>query len=182
MDLANRSIVTYMPDTNCFRYKSYIMQKIVEGEMESDEQIQRREYKEAANRFWNKIMEESNRKEAEILVSAEVVQELKVQSYTLDKKETKPILKLLEILDEETAAVPNEIEYQLREFSNYARRKFGGLIIPPGRKMDYLRASDARILIHAYLNDAILATANIKDFLLYTLFLNKKRTSYMTFY
>jgi hypothetical protein len=170
MDLAEQSILTYMPDTNCFRYKAYILQKIEEDKEESDDHKQRREYKEAANRFWDKIIEEARKEEAEILVSSEVVQELKVQSYTLDNKERKPITKLLSILEEESAPVPQEIEFQLREFSNYARKQFGGLIVPPGKKMDYLRASDARIFIHAYLNDAILATANIKDFLLYTLF------------
>lgn len=46
----------------------------------------------------------------------------------------------------------------LRDFSNYIRGKFGSELVEEGGKTDYLRTSDARILVHAYLNDAILVT------------------------
>jgi len=169
MDVLENVFRLYMPDTNCFRYASSILQKT---DKENDEQSNRRLYKNAATSFWNKVILESERKEAKILVSSEVIQELKVQSYTLDKKENKSIMRLLSKLEEEleSTVIPQEVEFSLREFSNYSRKNFGNLLTPPGRKMEYLRTSDARIFIHAYLNDAIIATANIKDFLLYPLF------------
>lgn len=58
----------------------------------------------------------------------------------------------------------------LRDFSNYIRGKFGSELVEEGGKTDYLRTSDARILVHAYLNDAILVTNNTKDFFFYSLF------------
>ncbi|MGY0691925.1 hypothetical protein ACW2QC_03930 [Virgibacillus sp. FSP13] len=155
----------YMPDTNCFRYKAYVIHST-----NSDSEKDRRRNKEAAIRFWNKIILESDAQKSKILVSSEVAHELKVQSYTLNNKENNNINKLISALDIETAEVPQDVEFLLREFSNYARKNYGSLLTPPGLKMDYLRASDARIFVHSYLNDGILTTANIKDFLLYPLF------------
>lgn len=43
----------------------------------------------------------------------------------------------------------------------------------PGYSMDYLRTSDARILIDVIRNDAILVTANIKDFITLLFFVNE---------
>ncbi|MDN4525129.1 DUF4411 family protein [Fictibacillus fluitans] len=168
--MVEKSTPIYMPDTNCFRYSSYIIKKIEDGEVKNNEQALRSAYKQAANRFWNRIIEEAGNACSEILISYEVEQELKIQSYTLDKKENKHINRLLAIIEKEETEIPIKLEYQLRDFSNYARSKFGRLIVPQGRKMDYLRSSDARIFIHTYLNDGILVTGNVKDFLLYTLF------------
>ena len=151
-----------MPDTNCFRYGSYIIHNNEE---------QRKQYKEAAIHFFQKIYKEAENKKAKIIVSSEVIQELKVQSYTLKDKENKVIKNLVSSFDVEETEVPQEIEYLLREFSDYVRDEYSLLLATYSIKSDYLRTSDSRIFIHAYLNDATIATTNIKDFYLYPLFL-----------
>lgn len=104
------------------------------------------------------------------MASVETQQELTVQAHTLKTKESRKYNKLLEQLHIETSDIPRELEYHLRDFSNYVRSKYSGILVPKGNDTEYLQASDARIFIHAFLNDAILVTGNIKDFFLYPLF------------
>lgn len=40
-----------MPDTNCFRYRSYIVKKMEDGEVENDEQALKRAYKQGGTEY-----------------------------------------------------------------------------------------------------------------------------------
>lgn len=87
--------------------------------------------------------------------------------------------KVLE-LETEDFDLSSSLEYELREFSSYAIQTYRDQIRPIQQtttangkkdyKLEYLQASDARILVAAYLNDAVLVTRNIKDFIVYLLF------------
>lgn len=163
------SITTYFTDTNCYRYASAITNGADSKEMEV-----KRIYKAVTKRFWDKIITETSQGEAIILTCDEVIQELKVQSHTLQGKEKKQIEKLVSQVEVDNTLIPQHLEYKLRELSNVMRSRYGKFLTNPPRAMDYLRTSDARIFISSYLNDAILATANIKDFLLYPLFFGEE--------
>ncbi|MGM8216808.1 hypothetical protein ACLIA0_14825 [Bacillaceae bacterium W0354] len=153
----------YMVDTNVFRYYAY---KI--GDQTGEAEVIRKQYKEDAKSFFKKAIDETDNKKALIMVSEETKHELIVQSYTL-QKESKTYKRLLNNFLVEETEVPKSLEFMLREFSNYIRGKYNGKLVSEGVKTDYLQASDARILAHAYLNDAILVTANTKDFFFYPL-------------
>jgi hypothetical protein len=143
--------VTYLADTNVFRYASNLL------------------YKHQAMSFWNKVYYEVAQDQATIMICDEVAQELKVQLYTIPK-EVKVINQILANVDTDTFQLPMELEYELRDFSNYMRAYYQSVLTIPGYKMNYLQASDARILVSAYMNDAVLVTANIKDFVTYLMF------------
>ncbi|RFU61501.1 hypothetical protein [Bacillus sp. V59.32b] len=76
----------YFTDTNCFRYPANITNEDQTKEMEL-----RRQHKKAVKRFWDKAAGEIAAKESVIMINSEVAQELKIQSHTLTKKETKVI-------------------------------------------------------------------------------------------
>lgn len=116
-----------------------------------------------------KAFTETENKESFIMASGETIQELSVQSHTL-KKESKRYNNLLKKVQVEDSEIPLELEYMLRDFSNYARSQYPGALVSKGRSTNYLQTPDARIFIHAYLNDAILVTANIKDFFLIAIY------------
>ncbi|ALS79614.1 hypothetical protein AUO94_13700 [Planococcus kocurii] len=121
--------------------------------------------KKAAKIFWRTIKEEVENGRAVILVPAEVVRELKVQSHTLTDNENSKTQKLLAHCHEISPSVSIELEHQIRVMSAYLRSKYKSDIGHP--KMAYGGVSDARILYSAYYEDSILVTANIRDFLLY---------------
>lgn len=150
----------------------FVIDHIRSENLDSRNERVRQRHKLEAKVFWNKAIAEVSRKNALIIVSAETKQELKVQSHTLKGKENKKYYELLKETLIESTEVPLRLEYLLRDFSNYVRGKYAGLLVPEGRKTNYLQTADCRIFIHAYLNDAILVTANIKDFFLYPLFFN----------
>jgi len=154
----------YMVDTNIFRYRAYTI-----GNLKSDTEKSRQRHKLNTRVFWDKAITETAGKKALILTSEETKQELKVQSHTL-QKESKTFNNMLKKTLIETTEVPLTLEYLLRDFSNYVRGKYPGSLVNKSQKTNYLQTADARIFIHAYLNDAILVTANIKDFFLYPLF------------
>lgn len=154
----------YMVDTNVFRYHAY---KI--GDTSNNEEVKRKKYRDEARTFFEMAFNEAQSKKALLMVSDETVHELSVQAYTL-KNESKTYKRVLKHFSVENTEVPKSLEYMLRDFSNYIRGKFGSELVEEGRKTDYLRTSDARILVHAYLNDAILVTNNTKDFFFYSLF------------
>lgn len=131
----------------------------------------------AAKRFWRTIKEEIEKGEAAILVPAEVVRELKVQSHTLKASENVKIQNLLNHCIEVSPPVSPEIEHCIREMSAYLRANYKNDIVFP--KMEYGGVSDARILYSAYYEDSVLVTANIRDFLLYPfLFANQEKCLY----
>jgi hypothetical protein len=145
----------YLPDTNLFRYMD-------NNDVES--------YKQAAQAFFSQAQKEVSEGKSIILLSEEVKCELEVQMHTLKDREKRIIQ---DMLGQTTvnANLSVQLEHDLRNFSNYIRStKFNGVFKIPDYKMDYLRTSDARILVDAYLNDAVLVTANIKDFITYSLF------------
>ncbi|MGG3043476.1 hypothetical protein ABEO76_09930 [Bacillus anthracis] len=156
---------TYFTDTNCFRYPSAIT-----NNSPSPQMVAKRKHKATAKKFWDNAIAESSSGKAIIMTCKEVTQELKVQSHTLKPKENRIINTLISQSNTESIEIPTDLEYSLREFSNYARSKYGSILTPPGYSMEYLRASDARIFISSYVNEAILVTSNIRDFLLYPLF------------
>lgn len=154
----------YMVDTNVFRYQAY---KI--GDTSIDGEARKKKHQDDAKEFFEKTLEHANNRKALIMVSDETKQELIVQAYTL-KAESKTYKKLLKKFSVEDTDIPKSLEFMIRDFSNYIRGKYTGTLVPIGKQTNYLQASDARILIHAYLNDAIIVTANIKDFFFYPLF------------
>lgn len=156
---------TYFTDTNCYRYPS-----ATTNSSSSPQMVATKKHKATSKKFWDSVVAESSLGKAVVMTCEEVTQELKVQSYTLKPKENKIINTLISKVIIESTEIPKDLEYLLREFSNYARSKYGSILTPPGYSMEYLKASDARIFISSYLNEAILVTSNIKDFLLYPLF------------
>lgn len=153
-----------MIDTNVFRYRAYFI-----GDLSSAKEKARQQHKLNAKSFWDRAIGEVANKETIIMASNETKQELKVHSHTL-KKESKAYNNLLKQVLIETFELPQELEYMLRDFSNYVRGKHAGSLVPKPGKTNYLQTADTRIFIHAYLNDAVLVTANVKDFFLYSLF------------
>lgn len=146
----------YLPDTNLFRYRE-------NNDIES--------YKQAAQAFFSQAQKEIAEEKSIILLSKEVKCELEVQMYTLKDRGQRIIQSMLGQTTSVSANLPVQLEHDLRRFSNYIRSpQFNGVFQIPHYKMDYLRTSDARILVDAYLNDAVLVTANIKDFITYSLF------------
>ena len=129
-------------------------------------------YKQAAQEFFTMARREIMEGKSQILLSSEVKCELEVQMHTLKTREQQTIRRLLAGLPQTmNANLPVDLEQELRIFSNYIRAtQFNGIFKIPDYKLDYLRTSDARILVDAYRNDAVLVTANIKDFIVYSLF------------
>lgn len=145
----------YLPDTNLFRY-------LDNNDMES--------YKKAAQAFFSQAQKEQAEGKSITLLSEEVKCELEVQMHTLKPREKRISQGMLE-QSTVSANLSVQLEHDLRKFSNYIRSpKFNSVFNIPDYKMDYLRTSDARILVDAYVNDAVLVTANIKDFITYSLF------------
>lgn len=141
----------YTIDTNFFRYHT-------NNNGEND-------LRKAAVLFWETAKEEIENGEAVILVPAEVVRELEVQSYTLPDRENNKIQRLLANCQEVSPSVSIELEHHVRKMSAYLRANYrhalGNLPIAYGG------VSDSRILYSAYYEDSLLVTANIKDFMLY---------------
>lgn len=144
----------YTLDTNIFRHEA---SSSVEGDL-----------RWAAKTFWRKTLHEIGSGDAVLLVPKEVMRELEVQSFTLPDRENAKISTLLEYCQE---IVPDQfsinLEHQIRKMSAYVRSNFRddmGMI-----KMEYGGISDVRILYSAYVEDSILVTTNVKDFLLYPL-------------
>lgn len=145
----------YLPDTNLFRY-------LDNNDMGS--------YKQAAQAFFSKAQKEQAEGRSITLLSEEVKCELEVQMHTLKDREKRISQVMLEQATV-SANLPIQLEHDLRKFSNYIRSpKFNSVFNIPDYKTGYLRTSDARILVDAYVNDAILVTANIKDFITYSVF------------
>ncbi|ASA24799.1 DUF4411 family protein [Paenibacillus donghaensis] len=146
----------YLLDSNLFRY------------MHNDDNAA---YQKAAKEFFTTARKEVLDGQSIILLSAEVKCELEVQMHTLKDRSKRIICDMLEGYLPVSANLSVDLEHELRKFSNYIRsNKFNSIFKNPHYKIDYLRASDARILVDAYLNDAILVTANIKDFITYSVF------------
>lgn len=144
----------YIIDTNLFRYAA---------NPNGGDDLNR-----AAKLFWRVALHDFKNGKATLLVPDEVRRELLVQSYSLSAKETRKIMDLLLLCEVITPArFTIDIEHTLRSMGAYVRADFKKEI---GRnKMEYGGVSDMRILYTAYVEDAILVTANIKDFLLYPL-------------
>ncbi len=130
----------------------------------------------AARYFWGNAREEFENGEATLIVPEEVRRELEVQSYTLTDKRNRKTNAFLELCQEVSPIhLSQEIEHKIRQLTAYVRAKFKEDI---GRdKMEYGGVSDSRILYTAYVEDGILVTGNVKDFLLYPLLfpLDEKR-------
>lgn len=155
----------YLPDTNLFRYLD----------------VQNEAYKTAARDFFAGIQADAAAGKAKIFLSAEVDCELEVQMHTLSEREGHTIQEKLRGLTRVNADLSKALEHDLRKFSNYIRStKFRDVFKIPGYKMEYLQASDARILVDAYINDAVIVTANIKDFVMYSV-ISPGNTNYTIF-
>ncbi|MGL4820146.1 MAG: hypothetical protein ACRC5C_09215 [Bacilli bacterium] len=156
--------IVYLVDTNVFRYYAYRI-----GDTNSPAEALKLQYQVAAKAFFRKALAEARDKKAIVIVSAETRQELLVQAHTL-KKESSIYMQLLNSFPVEEAEIPQHLEYMLRDFSNYIRGKYQHVFAQSGLKTNYLQTSDARILIHALINQAVIVTANTKDFFFYSLF------------
>ncbi|NGZ74981.1 PIN domain-containing protein [Saccharibacillus alkalitolerans] len=162
--------VTYMLDTNLLRYLT--------GKDSNQAELQR--LKESAEEFWTKSLHEVRDTGAAILLPQEVVRELSVQMHVLPNETQEQLNRIIASLEKESFDLSSSLEYELRKFSSYAIQKYQDQIRPRQQtttqggmkdyKLEYLQTSDARILVSAYLNDAILVTRNIKDFIVYLLF------------
>ncbi|WP_088006842.1 DUF4411 family protein [Indiicoccus explosivorum] len=131
----------------------------------------------AAKIFWRKIKSEVAEGSAIILVPAEVKRELEIQSYTLSGNENMRVRKLLDVCQETSPPVSDELEHSIRKMTAYLRANFKDTLT--AGKMAYGGVSDSRILYSAYAADSVLVTANVKDFLLYPLlFPHKERLLY----
>ena len=143
----------YILDTNIFRY-------LTSSDVDAELNI-------ATKLFWQKAKSEIENSEAVLLVPKEVTRELDVQSYKLKLKENERIMELLSLCRVVSPIVSDEdIEHQIRMLSSYVRSNFKQDL---GRPMEYGGVSDSRILYTSYCEDAVLVTANVKDFLLYAL-------------
>lgn len=147
-------VKSYALDTNIFRY--------------AVNPTGSKNLRRAAKHFWKHALLEFENGKAVLLVPKEVIRELEIQSFSLSDKENRKIVDLLELCQEVS---PNrlspEIEHKIRQITSYVRSNFKMDI--GNDKMEYGGVSDARILYTAYTEDAILITANVKDFLLYPL-------------
>ncbi len=149
-----------MPDTNMFR-------DFVNGN------ANQANLKQAAHDFWTSTSRLAAINQAEIKIPKEVEVELKVQMHTFTSEQHKNII--TQILNQNVIVdfpLPIDLERELREFTNYLRdnNNFNQSVIRhPNYGLNYLQASDARILVTAYKYDGILVTHNIKDFLIYDL-------------
>ena len=152
--------IVFMPDTNMFR-------DFVNGN------ANQANLKQAAHDFWTRTRVLVALNQAEIKIPKEVEVELKIQMHTFTSTVHKNIL--TQILNQNVIVdfpLPIELERELREFTNYVRdnNNFNQTEIRhPEYGLNYLQASDARILVTAYKHDGILVTHNIKDFLIYDL-------------
>lgn len=143
----------YLLDTNLFRYLD----------------VPTEAYKTAARDFFVGVQTDVIKGKTTLFLSAEVACELDVQMHTLREKEKRAIRNMLPVLTQVNADLPKALEHDLRKFSNYLRSpKFNDLFKVAGYKMEYLKASDARIMVDAYMSDAVIVTANIKDFIVYS--------------
>ncbi|MDN4619119.1 DUF4411 family protein [Paenibacillus sp. PsM32] len=153
---------TYILDTNLFRYYTH-----------KSNDINVKKNRKAAIDFWNKIIEESTNQEADVLIPLEVKNELLVQKNNFSDVVNQKIDLLLNHFDIDDYVLPPDIELQLRVLSSYVVGNYRDVIQPAEMngsepyKVTYLQASDARILASAYMNDGILVTRNIKDFVIY---------------
>lgn len=160
-----RASTVYFTDTNCFRYPSASTTS-----SSSPEMVAIKKHKAITRKFWNAAIKGISLGKSDIMTCSEVEQELKVQSYGLKPKENREINNFLSFVEVDSTEIPVYLEYLLRDFSAYVRSKYRNLIVVKGESMEYLRVSDARIFVASYLNDAVLVTGNMKDFLLYPLF------------
>ncbi|MFB9276332.1 hypothetical protein [Cohnella cellulosilytica] len=148
----------YLLDSNLYRY------------MHNDNN---QAYQAAAKEFFTTLRQEIADSDGQsfILLSAEVKCELEVQMQTLKDRDQRIISGMLEGYTPVSTTFPADLEHDLRKFSNYIRStKFNGIFKDPNYRLDYLRVSDTRILVDSYVNDAVLVTANIKDFITYSVF------------
>lgn len=141
----------YTVDTNFFRYHS---------NNNGDNNLRR-----TALLFWKTAKEEIEKGEAVILVPAEVVRELEIQSHTLPDRENNKIQRLLANCQEVSLSVSIALEHHIRKMSAYLRANYRNAL--GNLPVAYGGVSDSRILYSAYYEDSILVTANIKDFMLY---------------
>ncbi|AQQ52233.1 PIN domain-containing protein [Planococcus lenghuensis] len=121
----------------------------------------------AAKVFWRKIKTEIAEGSTIIFVPAEVKRELEIQSYTLSGNENMRVQKLLDVCQETSPPVSDELEHSIRKMTAYLRANFKDILTDG--KMAYGGVSDSRILYSSYAADSILVTANVRDFLLYPL-------------
>lgn len=153
---------TYILDTNLFRYHA-----------DKRNDVNVKNHRKAAIDFWNNIIEESTNQEADVLIPLEVKNELLVQRNQLKDSVNQKIDVLLNHFDIDDYVLPPAIELELRLLSSYVIGKYRDVIQPTEMsggepyKVSYLQASDARILASAYMNDGVLVTRNIKDFIIY---------------
>ncbi|MBA2937089.1 DUF4411 family protein [Paenibacillus sp. CGMCC 1.16610] len=155
--------IIYHPDTNLFCY------------LINDAKDQQ-DYRKSATEFWEKVLLEATQKTAKIVISKEVERELRVQMQTLKEKKRKIIEEILETNSNRIdQSFSMDLETELRIFSNFIRSEpIRPLLNIPGYKFkDYPKVSDIRILVDALMNEAVLATGNIKDFIMYPLFLDE---------
>lgn len=153
---------TYVLDTNLFRYHT-----------DKRNDVNVKKHRKVAIDFWNKIIEESTNQEADVLIPLEVKNELLVQRNQLKDSVNQKIDELLNHFDIDHYVLPSAIELELRLLSSYVIGNYRDVIQPveingnEPYKVTYLQASDARILASAYMNEGVLVTRNIKDFIIY---------------
>lgn len=140
---------TFLPDTNAFRY------------LNGEESLKR-----AASAFFTGLEPKVQDGTAKVLLSAEVACELKVQTHPLTARDATSIDTALSGLRQIDSNFSKALEHKLRNFSNYIRSaRFGGAFMVASYSLNHLKASDARIMVDAYLSDATLVTYNIKGML-----------------
>ena len=123
--------------------------------------------RQQANDFFQKLATDEK---AILLIPDEVKLELMVQMVAkgLRASEKRKIARLINQCTLSSNVLSSEMEKHLRIMSAYIsshyRHEFEQEI---GLKAQYLRTSDARILHDAFSEDGVIATRNVKDFLLY---------------
>lgn len=162
--MCDQSVIptTYILDTNLFRYHT---------DKRNDDTVKKN--RKAAIDFWNKMLRESVAQQANVLIPLEVKNELLVQKSQLKDLVNQKIDLLLNHFDIDYYVLPPDVELELRLLSSYVAGKYRDVIQPAEisggehYKVTYLQTSDARILASAYMNDGVLVTRNIKDFIIY---------------
>ncbi|MCR2822368.1 DUF4411 family protein [Lederbergia panacisoli] len=143
----------YMLDTNVFRYK-----------VDSHSN-----HRTKAKRLWRKILSELENGEAEIFVPLEVIRELEIQAYFMNKNEKDRLDQLMDCLVILPESENVFAEHLIRKLSAYIRKNYKQNVNLLNRGVEYPSISDARILINAWQNDCTLVTSNIKDYMLFPL-------------
>ncbi len=157
MTASHQTMIKYVIDTNVIRDLS----------KQSDDRTVR-EQSERCRRFWEIIKQDEN---AVLLIPEETKTEIEVQLLANNphkESERKRILAAISDCQIAGETISRKAEVQLRRLSAILKSQYGERIrAEVGVTPQHLQVSDARVLCAALVQDGILVTRNVRDFILY---------------